>query len=280
MIRLRDVRKTYGKTDNVFTALDGVSFEIPDGQTVAIVGKSGSGKSTLMHILGGLDHPTSGEVNVNGKELTLLKGKAMDKFRAADLGFVFQSFFVEANETCYQNVALPLEINEVPGNQRRVMVQQALGQVELVDKINQKAGKLSGGQKQRLAIARAIVNQPKLILADEPTGNLDSATGDNIINLLFRLHKDLGSDLIIVTHDAELAARCDIRISMKDGKIASIDSMANPENENSQEESLNVLNPGGDDSENNSTNNTPPDAPEDLPKPPEQPRIFPEVPSI
>ena len=222
MIEVKDVTKVYGKKDNAFSALKSVSFSVPDKASLAIIGKSGSGKSTLMHIIGGLDHPTEGEVIVNGRSLKRLKRKAMDKFRANDLGFVFQSFFVEGNQTVYQNVALPLEIAQMRPRQRKELIQQALEQVELSDKINAKAKNLSGGQKQRLAIARAIVSSPKLIMADEPTGNLDSATGDKIVELLFDLHQKTGSTLVIVTHDNDLAAKCDIQISLKDGEIVSI----------------------------------------------------------
>jgi len=224
MVELKSVSKVYGKKQNVFIALKDVSFKITDGETVAIVGKSGSGKSTLMHIIGGLDHPTTGLVNVNGQVLSQLKTQAMDKFRASELGFVFQSFFVEGNQSCYQNVALPLEINEVPIRQRRALVEQALEQVELTDKLNSKAKDLSGGQKQRLAIARAIVSKPKLIMADEPTGNLDSSTGDKVVEILFNMNKTLGATLIIVTHDEDLAAKCNIKITMKDGQVLSVNN--------------------------------------------------------
>jgi putative ABC transport system ATP-binding protein len=226
MIEVQGVSKIYGKKQSSFAALKDVTFTIPDGKTAAIVGKSGSGKSTMMHLLGGLDHVTKGEIIIEQKNLAKLKRKAMDRFRAQDLGFVFQSFFVEGNATCYQNVVLPLEINNVSGGTRKERVEAALEQVELLDKINVKAKNLSGGQKQRLAIARAIVNRPKLILADEPTGNLDSATGEKVIQLLFRLHRELGSTLIIVTHDADLARRCDMQISMKDGSIMNISDAA------------------------------------------------------
>ncbi|HEU4914045.1 MAG TPA: ABC transporter ATP-binding protein [Candidatus Saccharimonadales bacterium] len=222
MIEVKNVRKTYGKKGNVFVALHKVSFEVPTGSTAAIIGKSGSGKSTLMHIMGGLDHPTEGEVIVGGQSLARMKRKQIDHFRAHDLGFVFQSFFVEANQTCYQNVALPLEINETGLNRRKSRIEDALQKVDLADKVHAKAGNLSGGQKQRLAIARAIVNGPKLLLADEPTGNLDSSTGDKIIELLFDLNKTLGSTLVIVTHDHDLAARCDMQIAIKDGQIQEI----------------------------------------------------------
>jgi putative ABC transport system ATP-binding protein len=221
MIAVKNVTKTYGKKESIFVALDNVSLTIPDGATVAIIGKSGSGKSTLMHIISGLDKVSEGSVVVNGKELAKLKSKAMDRFRATEMSFIFQSFFVEANQTCYQNVMLPLEIAQVPRRKRREMVKEALLDVELESKIDKPANSLSGGQKQRLAIARAIVNKPSLIFADEPTGNLDSTTGEKIMDLLFDLNKTLGSTLIIVTHDHELAARCKMQVRIKDGKIES-----------------------------------------------------------
>jgi len=223
MIEVKNLRKVYGKKDSTFEALKGVNFKIPSGATVAIVGKSGSGKSTLMHLMGGLDHPTEGEVVVDGKSIGAMKRKEIDRFRAQDLGFVFQSFFVEGNQTCYQNVALPLEINETGFGSRKKQVESALERVELSEKISNKAKNLSGGQKQRLAIARAIVNNPKLIFADEPTGNLDSATGEKIIQLLFDLTKQNKSTLIVVTHDHELAARCDMQIAIKDGEVVSVE---------------------------------------------------------
>lgn len=222
MIEVRNVTRAYGKRGNVSQALRGISFQIPTGATAAIIGKSGSGKSTLMHLMGGLDTPTSGEILIDGKTLTGLRRRALDKFRARDLGFVFQSFFVEANQTCYQNVALPLEINNVPRRSRRQLAEKALEQVELFDKSGAKASTLSGGQKQRLAIARAVVHRPRIILADEPTGNLDSATGDKVIKLLFDLNRRLQCTLVIVTHDPELAARCQYQIAIKDGQLEAL----------------------------------------------------------
>lgn len=222
MIDVVEVGKVYGKKDQVFTALDNITFVVPDGASVAIVGKSGSGKSTLMHIMSGLDHPSRGAVVVDGEDISAMKRKALDRFRAEKIGFIFQSFFVQANESCYHNVALPLEIAHITGAKRKKRVRAALTQVELADKIDQKAKNLSGGQKQRLAIARAIVNMPKIIFADEPTGNLDSVTGDKIEKLLFDFNRKLGSTLVIVTHDDELAAKCDMQIHMKDGQVTSI----------------------------------------------------------
>lgn len=221
MIELKNITKTYGKKQSQFVALDDVSVTIPKGKTVAIIGKSGSGKSTLMHVMSGLDRASSGAIKINKKSLGSLNSKELDAFRSRTIGFIFQAFFVEANETCYQNVALPLEIAGVPSGKRREMVERALEQVDLTEKLQAKAGSLSGGQKQRLAIARAIVNNPKIIFADEPTGNLDSVTGEKIENLLFSYNKTQGSTLVIVTHDKDLAKRCDIQISIKDGKILS-----------------------------------------------------------
>lgn len=219
MIELKNVTKTYGKKQNIFKALDTINFTIPDGASVAIVGKSGSGKSTLMHVMSGLDRPETGQVIIDGVDILKLKAKAVDKFRSLKIGFIFQAFFVQANETSSENVALPLEIANVPAGTRKKRVAAALRVVGLSDKENQKARNLSGGQKQRLAIARAIVNQPRIIFADEPTGNLDTVTGNTVEKLLFGLNKQGGSTLIIVTHDEDLAKKCDIKIYIVDGKV-------------------------------------------------------------
>lgn len=222
MIELKQVTKTYGKKQNAFRALDDINLTIPDGASVAILGKSGSGKSTLMHVMSGLDRPEKGEVIVDGENILKLKQKQIDRFRAEKIGFIFQSFFVQGNESVGDNVSLPLEIATVSRASRRKRVGSALRSVELADKQKNKAKDLSGGQKQRLAIARAIVGNPSIIFADEPTGNLDSATGEQIENLLFSYNKHKGATLIIVTHDAELAAKCGMVITIKDGQIDSI----------------------------------------------------------
>lgn len=223
MIEVKNVTKTYGKKQNAFRALKNVSLTIPDGASVAILGKSGSGKSTLMHAMSGLDRPEKGEVIIDGEDILQLKQGAVDRFRAEKIGFMFQSFFVQGNESVYDNVSLPLEIARVSRNKRKLRVMRALKAVELSDKVKSKARNLSGGQKQRLAIARAIVGEPKIIFADEPTGNLDSLTGAKVEELLFGYNRDKGVTLIIVTHDPELAAKCDMLVSIKDGEIESVE---------------------------------------------------------
>lgn len=219
MIEIKNVGKVYGKGKNSFVALKDVDLVLNGNSSVAIVGKSGSGKSTLMHVISGLDRPQHGQVLVDGQDILRLKPKATDKFRSEQMGFVFQSFFVEAGETCYDNVSLSLETASVPLAQRRAMIEQALASVDLLDKINVKAGDLSGGQKQRLAIARAIVGRPKILFADEPTGNLDSATSKVVEDLLFSYQAQEQAILIIVTHDEELAGRCSHIVRIKDGEV-------------------------------------------------------------
>lgn len=228
MIEVKNVTKTYGKKHNTFTALKDVNLTIPDGASVAIIGKSGSGKSTLMHAMSGLDRPEVGEVVIDGVDILKLKQKQVDLFRAHKIGFIFQSFFVQANETVSDNVSLPLEIARIPRTERRKKIQAALKSVELSEKLSSKARNLSGGQKQRLAVARAIVGEPRIIFADEPTGNLDSVTGDKVEDLLFGYNKSNGVTLIIVTHDPDLAAKCDIQVNIKDGKIISVRDTKKP----------------------------------------------------
>lgn len=222
MIEVKNITKTYGKKQNAFKALDDVSLSIPKGASVAILGKSGSGKSTLMHAISGLDRPEVGEVIIDGEDILKLKAKQVDKFRAEKIGFIFQSFFVQANETVSDNVSLPLEIADAPRSKRKQRIRTALESVDLLEKIANKAKNLSGGQKQRLAVARAIVNEPQIIFADEPTGNLDSVTGEKVEDMLFGYNKSRGVTLIIVTHDPDLAAKCDMLVNIKDGKIESI----------------------------------------------------------
>ena len=227
MIEVRNISKTYGKKKNSFQALKNVSFKIPKGASVAIIGKSGSGKSTLIHAMSGLDAPEEGEVLMDGVNILLMKQKDIDKFRSKKMGFIFQSFFVQGNETCFENVSLPLEIAEEPIFRRKEIIENALKSVGLEDKIKTPARDLSGGQKQRLAIARAIANSPEIIFADEPTGNLDSITSAKIEKMLFEYNKNSKATLLIVTHDEELAEKCDIRIRIKDGKVEQIEGLKN-----------------------------------------------------
>jgi predicted ABC transporter, ATPase component len=227
MIEVRNISKTYGKKKNSFQALKNVSFKIPKGASVAIIGKSGSGKSTLIHAMSGLDAPEEGEVLMDGVNILSMKQKDIDKFRSKKMGFIFQSFFVQGNETCFENVSLPLEIAEEPIFRRKEIIESALKAVGLEDKIKTPARDLSGGQKQRLAIARAIANSPEIIFADEPTGNLDSITSAKIEKMLFEYNKNSQATLLIVTHDEELAEKCDIRIRIKDGKVEQIEGVRN-----------------------------------------------------
>ena len=221
MIEVKHITKTYGGKKNAFVALDDVNIEIADGASVAILGKSGSGKSTLMHAISGLDKPERGEVLVDGEDILRLKTRATDRFRAKKIGFIFQSFFVEGGETCYDNVSLSLETAGVPRAQRKRRIESALKAVDLTDKTKVRAKHLSGGQKQRLAIARAIAGEPAILFADEPTGNLDSVTSAVIEDLLFEYQKQHGATLIIVTHDEDLAKRCERIIRIKDGRVES-----------------------------------------------------------
>lgn len=219
MIELKNVTKIYGKKKNQFTALKNVSLTIPTGASVAILGKSGSGKSTLMHAISGLDKPQKGQVIIDGQDILQLKPKRVDEFRAKKIGFIFQSFFVQGNESVIDNVSLPLEIARLPRKKRVHKINVALKAVDLYDKRKNRAKDLSGGQKQRLAIARAIVGDPQIIFADEPTGNLDSETGAKVEELLFDYNKQKGVTLIVVTHDADLAEKCDYQIIIKDGRV-------------------------------------------------------------
>ena len=219
MIELKNVTKIYGKKKNQFTALKNVSLTIPTGASVAILGKSGSGKSTLMHAISGLDRPQHGQVIIDGQDILQLKPKRVDEFRAKKIGFIFQSFFVQGNESVIDNVSLPLEIARLPRKKRAHKINAALKAVDLYDKRKNRAKDLSGGQKQRLAIARAIVGDPQIIFADEPTGNLDSETGAKVEELLFDYNKQKGVTLIVVTHDADLAKKCDYQIIIKDGRV-------------------------------------------------------------
>jgi len=211
--------RVYGKKESEFVALENITLAIEKGESVAIVGKSGSGKSTLVHLLALLDNPTKGSVSINGTNAHNLSSKQLDVLRNKSFGFVFQQFFLNGNDSVLNNVILPLKIAGVSRKERNRRGLEALQAVELGGKANDKALNLSGGQKQRVCIARALINNPSIIFADEPTGNLDSGTGNKIEELLFQLNKDKGITLIIVTHDPDLANKCDRKIQIKDGHL-------------------------------------------------------------
>ncbi len=219
ILQISDLRKHYGRGQSRFDALKGVSFDIHGGESVAIVGKSGSGKSTLMHLLALLDAPDSGSIALDGVDTATLRGGTLNKTRNKTFGFVFQQFFLTGNDSVLENVILPLKIAGVGRAERKRRGMAALEQLELADKAGSKALNLSGGQKQRVVIARALVNNPRILFADEPTGNLDTATGAVVEDILFTLNREHGITLVVVTHDEELAARCDRRIVIRDGLI-------------------------------------------------------------
>jgi putative ABC transport system ATP-binding protein len=218
-IGARHIVKTFGKGEAAFTALNDVSVEIGAGESVAIVGKSGSGKSTLMHILALLDKPSAGTLLVGNQDTSRLKGRQIYELRNQHFGFVFQQFFLNERDSVLGNVTLPLVIAGVGRKEREERGLAALRAVELADKAHTKASNLSGGQKQRVCVARALINRPSVIFADEPTGNLDSHTGKTVEDLMFRLNHKERITLIIVTHDPDIAARCTRQIHIKDGHL-------------------------------------------------------------
>ena len=204
---------------HVVTILDDVSFEIPEKEMVAIVGPSGSGKSTLLGLIAGLDKPTSGSIAVDGVDITALPESQMARYRLKKIGYVFQSFHLIPTLTAIENVAVPLELNRSGDSADRAIA--LLTAVGLRDRASHYPVQLSGGEQQRVAVARAFACRPPILLADEPTGNLDSTTGQHVIDLLMRLHRDLGSTLVLVTHDAALASFAERIITLKDGRIDS-----------------------------------------------------------
>lgn len=218
-IKTKNLGRVFGQQKNKFVALKDISIEIKAGESVAIIGKSGSGKSTLMHQLALLDTPTSGSIFIGGKPAAQLSDRQSDRLRNKEFGFVFQQFFLNGNDSVLNNVVLPLKVGGVPRKERTRRALAALAAVDLSDKAESRAADLSGGQKQRVCIARALVNDPSVIFADEPTGNLDSVTGEMIVNLLFDLNEKKGITLIVVTHDPDLAARCSRQLHIKDGMV-------------------------------------------------------------
>ena len=220
VVDAKDITKVYQMGEIEVHALRGLSVQIAPGEVVSIMGPSGSGKSTLMNILGCLDRPTSGEYSLNGESVADLTDDQLADIRNRGVGFVFQSFNLLPRATALVNVELPMRYAELNGRNRKDVARQALEAVGLGDRIRHRPNELSGGQLQRVAIARALVNDPAIIMADEPTGNLDSKAGDEIMALLRSLNKERGTTLIIVTHDPEIAALTDRIISLRDGQIA------------------------------------------------------------
>lgn len=220
MIEIKNVRKEYKMGKEIVVALNGISLNIDDGEFLAIVGPSGSGKSTLMHIVGGLDRPTEGEVLFDGKNISKYKDKEMSRFRNSSIGFVFQAFNLENTQTALENVMMPLIFSGMGKAERKKRAMEALEKVELAHLAKHKPNEMSGGQRQRVSIARAIVNDPKIIFADEPTGNLDSKTGKNIMDLFYSLN-DKGYTIIMVTHNPEEAEKAKRVVQIKDGNITS-----------------------------------------------------------
>jgi putative ABC transport system ATP-binding protein len=219
VIELKNLTKTYHLGDETLNALDGIDCTIQAGEFVAITGPSGSGKSTLANIIGGLDKPTGGTVIVDGSDLSHVRDRQLSDYRNHHIGFVFQSFNLQGTQTALENVMLPLVFSRMKSKERKARAKECLEAVGLGDRIKHKPSQLSGGQRQRVAIARALAVKPSIILADEPTGNLDSARGDEIMKLLRDLNKQ-GITLIIITHDMSIAKQADRIIQIKDGKVA------------------------------------------------------------
>ncbi len=218
VIRTYDIWKTYVMGDQVINAVSGVDIEIHRGEYVAIMGPSGSGKSTLMNLIGCLDSPSKGDFYINGRLVSKLVDDELAEIRNKEIGFVFQTFNLLPRASALHNVELPLIYNGTPPAQRLVKAKEALKQVDLLNRMDHKPNELSGGQRQRVAIARALVNSPSIILADEPTGNLDTATGNEIMALFKRLHEE-GNTIIVVTHEHDIALHAHRIIAVRDGKV-------------------------------------------------------------
>ena len=220
-IRAVDVRKAYGAKDTRVEVLRDVSIDVEDGERVALLGKSGSGKSTFLNLLGGLDRPSSGQLRVGGRDLDRLSGREMARFRSTTVGMIFQSFNLIASRSAVENVELPMVFAGRPPRDRLAAARAALEAVGLGARMKHRPDQLSGGESQRVAIARALVNQPRVVLADEPTGNLDSQTARQVMALILDHVREHAATLVLVTHDEELAASCTDRVvRLVDGRIA------------------------------------------------------------
>jgi putative ABC transport system ATP-binding protein len=221
MLETINLYKTYKSDGADYEVLKNINLRIEDGECVAIIGKSGSGKSTLMHLLACLDAPTSGSILLDGADVSMLAEKERDLLRNQKFGFVFQQFFLNGRDTVLENVVLPMRIRGATQYRMIKDAMDALEAVGLKDKEDKRAKDLSGGEKQRVCIARALVGNPQIVFADEPTGNLDSQTSENVENMLFELNRQKGITLVVVTHDGDLARKCPRVIELKDGEIVS-----------------------------------------------------------
>jgi putative ABC transport system ATP-binding protein len=220
MIEVSNLVKTFQSADTRVTATNDISFKVPDGQFASIVGRSGSGKSTLLSLLGALDKPTSGSIVVGDKDVTTMSDHELISYRGKSIGFVFQNYNLVPSLSALENVMLPMEFAHIPKEARIERAKELLAEVGLEpDQMDRKPGRLSGGQQQRVAIARALANKPQLILADEPTGNLDSTTGKMIFDLLHSLSRSENTTIIVVTHDLEIAGKTDRTFKLDDGKL-------------------------------------------------------------
>ncbi len=220
MLQVKNITKEFDSPAGIVVAVKDVSFRVPQGSFASIIGTSGSGKTTLLSLLGALDKPTSGEVKVDGKDIARMDGHALNAYRRKQIGFVFQSYNLVPNLSALENVMLPLEFSNVPARLRKSRAEELLNQVGISeDKQMRKPGHLSGGEQQRVSIARALANEPKLILADEPTGNLDSHTGKKIFDLLHKLTRSQKTTIIAVTHDLSIAGKTDQTFRLSDGKL-------------------------------------------------------------
>jgi len=219
VVKIENVIRTYKMGDNLVQALKGVSFEINQGEFLAIMGPSGSGKSTCMNMIGCLDRPTSGTVEINGKLTSSMSEKELAVLRNKTIGFVFQQYHLISGMTVLENVMLPLKYQKIEKSERKILAEKALESVGLSDRMHHRPHELSGGQKQRVAIARAMVTNPKILLADEPTGALDSTTGKQVMELFRKINKEQGTTVIIVTHDAGIGASMNRCIRILDGLI-------------------------------------------------------------
>ena len=217
MIELREISKTVMSGSEPLTILHPLTVRIPRGQFLAVVGPSGSGKSTLLGLIAGLDAPTSGSVFIDGVDITLLDEDALARLRGEKIGFVFQMFHLVPSLTAYENISIPMEIAGIADAANRAGA--LLDEVGLTGRAHHYPSQLSGGEQQRVALARALANNPPIVLADEPTGNLDSTNGRLIMKLLRDIHRARGTTLVLVTHDAELAAQADARIVLRDGRV-------------------------------------------------------------